>query len=80
MPQKCRIFKGFPVLDCFREDVILWQICGRWNKGLKRQAPFAAVTFVEITEGTRPKAACLSYTAKRGGFTWVRERTTQSSR
>lgn len=36
MPQKCLIFKGFPVLDCFREDVILWQICGRWNKGLKQ--------------------------------------------
>ena len=64
MPQKCRIFKGFPVFRSCMEGMILWQMCGRWNKGLKRQAPFAAVTFVEITEGTMPKAACFSYTAK----------------
>lgn len=38
MPQKCHVYKEFPLLmDCL-ESAILWQICGRWNKGLKRQA------------------------------------------
>ena len=38
MPQKCRIYKEFPLFRDHLESAILWQICGRWNKGLKRQA------------------------------------------
>ena len=38
MPQKCRIYKEFPLFRDHFESAILWQICGRWNKGLKRQA------------------------------------------
>ena len=43
----------------------MWQMeQGIETAGWKCQAPFAVVTFVAITAGTRARAACFSYTIK----------------
>lgn len=47
----------------------MWQMeQGIETAGWKCRAPFAVVTFVEITAGTRARAASFSYVAEQGGF------------
>ena len=47
----------------------MWQMeQGIETAGWKCQAPFAVVTFVAITAGTRARAACFSYAEEQGGF------------